>query len=66
MQISDTLQFLHAEANLVHCSLSPEAVMLTAAGAWKLASLGHCVQVGQSIACATQQQYIWNGMPVES
>jgi serine/threonine protein kinase len=30
----------------VHCSLSPEAVMLTAAGAWKLASLGHCVQVG--------------------
>jgi SCY1-like protein 2 len=51
MQISDTLHFLHAEANLVHCSLSPEAVMLTAAGAWKLASLGHCVQVNQSTQC---------------
>lgn len=63
MQISDTLQFLHAEANLVHCSLSPEAVMLTAAGAWKLASLGHCVQVTVWSAFAGEQHITYDVMP---
>jgi len=38
LQVADTLQFLHAEANLVHCALCPEAIFLTGGGAWKLAS----------------------------
>ena len=40
MQVADGLQFLHHEANLVHRGVSPGVVMLTAAGAWKLAGLG--------------------------
>lgn len=44
LQVADTLQFLHAEANLVHCALCPEAIFLTGGGAWKLASLAFCVQ----------------------
>ena len=44
-QVSDTLHFLHAEANLIHCALCPEAVFLSGAGAWKLASLAFCSQV---------------------
>ena len=44
VQVADGLQFLHHEANLVHRGLSPGVVLLTAAGAWKLAGLGLAVQ----------------------
>ena len=40
LQIADALQFLHHEANLVHRGVSPGVIILTAAGAWKLAGLG--------------------------
>lgn len=39
VQVADGLQFLHHEANLVHRGLSPGAVLVTAAGAWKLGGL---------------------------
>mmetsp|Transcript_17828 Transcript_17828/g.53724 ORF Transcript_17828/g.53724 Transcript_17828/m.53724 type:complete len:813 (+) Transcript_17828:225-2663(+) len=49
LQIADTLHFLHAEANLIHSGLCPDAVLLTGGGAWKLASLAHTTQVEYAV-----------------
>ena len=40
LQIAEGLQFLHADANLVHRNVCPETVVLTESGSWKLSGLG--------------------------
>lgn len=40
IQVAEALNFVHTEANLVHRAISPETVIVTAGGAWKLAGLG--------------------------
>ena len=39
MQVADGLHFLHTEANLVHRTLCPHTIFITAMGAWKLGGL---------------------------
>lgn len=47
LQLAESLTFLHNNARLVHRSLSPETVLITSAGAWKLAGFGFAVSIDQ-------------------
>ena len=38
--MADGLHFLHSQANQIHRGISPEAICITAGGAWKLAGFG--------------------------
>ncbi|CAM6090431.1 unnamed protein product [Calypogeia fissa] len=49
LQLAETLGFLHNNAHLIHRGISPEAVYITASGAWKLAGFGFAVNVEQSL-----------------
>ncbi|KAA1130872.1 hypothetical protein PGTUg99_027382 [Puccinia graminis f. sp. tritici] len=40
MQIGKGLQFLHESAKLVHCNLTPEAIIINAKGDWKISGFG--------------------------
>ena len=40
VQVADGLHFLHTQANQIHRGISPEAMCITAGGAWKLAGFG--------------------------
>ncbi|CAI9757785.1 unnamed protein product [Fraxinus pennsylvanica] len=48
LQIAETLDFLHNNACLIHQALSPEAVLITSNGAWKLGSFGFAISTNQS------------------
>ena len=43
MQVAEGLHFLHSQANQIHRGISPEAMCVTAGGAWKLAGFGFAV-----------------------
>jgi SCY1-like protein 2 len=47
LQLAESLSFLHTNARLIHCAISPESVYITASGAWKLAGFGFAVNIGQ-------------------
>ncbi|KAI7944356.1 hypothetical protein MJO28_011884 [Puccinia striiformis f. sp. tritici] len=40
LQIGKGLQFLHESAKLVHCNLTPEAIIINAKGDWKISGFG--------------------------
>ncbi|KHN99123.1 protein kinase domain-containing protein ppk32 [Metarhizium album ARSEF 1941] len=42
LQISQALEFLHENAGLVHCNLTPDAVLVNAKSDWKLGGLSFC------------------------
>ncbi|XP_022886294.1 SCY1-like protein 2 [Olea europaea var. sylvestris] len=48
LQIAETLDFLHNNARLIHRALSPEAVLITSNGAWKLGGFGFAISTDQS------------------
>ncbi|XP_078428236.1 SCY1-like protein 2 A [Wolffia australiana] len=48
LQVSETLDFLHNNAHLVHRSLSPETVFITVTGAWKLGGFGFAISSEQA------------------
>ncbi|VFQ69958.1 unnamed protein product [Cuscuta campestris] len=48
LQMAETLDFLHNNAHLVHRSISPETVLITANGAWKLAGFGFAISAQSS------------------
>ncbi|KAL2497530.1 Protein kinase family protein with ARM repeat domain [Abeliophyllum distichum] len=48
LQIAETLDFLHNNARLIHRALSPEAVLITSNGAWKLGDFGFAISTDQS------------------
>ncbi|PIN22333.1 Protein kinase [Handroanthus impetiginosus] len=48
LQIAETLDFLHNNARLIHRAISPEAVLITSSGAWKLGGFGFAVSTDQS------------------
>lgn len=48
LQLAESLSFLHNNARLIHRSLAPETVYVTAAGAWKLAGFGFSVSTDQA------------------
>ncbi|KAK4783642.1 hypothetical protein SAY86_008016 [Trapa natans] len=48
LQIAETLNFLHNNAHLVHRSISPENILITANGAWKLGGFGFAISTDQA------------------
>ncbi|GMH34388.1 hypothetical protein BSKO_02222 [Bryopsis sp. KO-2023] len=45
LQIADALHFLHSDANLAHCAISPESIFVGLDGQWRLSGLGFCTTV---------------------
>ncbi|GMI90745.1 hypothetical protein like AT1G71410 [Hibiscus trionum] len=43
LQIAESLDFLHNNARLIHRALSPENVLITSSGAWKLGGFGFSI-----------------------
>ncbi|KDP45586.1 hypothetical protein JCGZ_17193 [Jatropha curcas] len=48
LQIAETLDFLHNNARLIHRSISPENVLITSSGAWKLGGFGFAISTDQA------------------
>ncbi|KAK3900656.1 hypothetical protein C8A05DRAFT_35701 [Staphylotrichum tortipilum] len=42
LQVSKALEFLHDNAGLVHCNLTPDAILINAKSDWKLSGLSFC------------------------
>ncbi|XP_044511979.1 SCY1-like protein 2 [Mangifera indica] len=47
LQIAESLDFLHSNAHLIHRAISPENVLITSSGAWKLAGFGFAISTDQ-------------------
>ncbi|RVW82902.1 SCY1-like protein 2 [Vitis vinifera] len=48
LQVSETLEFLHNNARLIHRAISPETVVITSSGAWKLSGFGFAISSDQA------------------
>ncbi|KAK5832386.1 SCY1-like protein 2 B isoform X1 [Gossypium arboreum] len=48
LQIAESLEFLHANARLIHRAISPENVLITSSGAWKLGGFGFAISTDQA------------------
>ncbi|RZB89935.1 SCY1-like protein 2 isoform C [Glycine soja] len=48
LQIAESLDFLHNHAHLLHRAISPENILITLSGAWKLAGFGFAVSATQT------------------
>lgn len=48
LQIAETLDFLHNNARLIHRAISPETVLITSSGAWKLGGFSFATSADQS------------------
>ncbi|CAH9073024.1 unnamed protein product [Cuscuta epithymum] len=57
LQMAETLDFLHNNAHLVHRSISPETVLITSNGAWKLAGFGFAVTAQSSSDPSNMQSF---------
>ena len=45
LQISDGLTFLHNDAGIVHRGISPQSIIITRSGAWKLAAFDFAIPI---------------------
>ena len=43
LQISEGLAFLHDSAKMLHRNISPEAIVINEAGAWKICGFEYCL-----------------------
>ncbi|XP_050216709.1 SCY1-like protein 2 B [Mercurialis annua] len=48
LQIAESLDFLHNNAHLIHRAISPENILITASGAWKLGGFGFTISTNQT------------------
>ncbi|MBA0837333.1 hypothetical protein Goarm_009499 [Gossypium armourianum] len=48
LQIAESLEFLHTNACLIHRAISPENVLITSSGAWKLGGFGFAISTDQA------------------
>ncbi|XP_012446346.1 SCY1-like protein 2 B [Gossypium raimondii] len=48
LQIAESLEFLHTNARLIHRAISPENVLITSSGAWKLGGFGFAISTDQA------------------
>ncbi|XP_057737835.1 SCY1-like protein 2 A [Arachis stenosperma] len=48
LQMAETLDFLHNHAHLVHRAISPENILITLSGAWKLSGFGFAISASQT------------------
>ncbi|XP_059449975.1 SCY1-like protein 2 A [Corylus avellana] len=47
LQMAESLDFLHNNARLIHRAISPENVLITSSGAWKLGGFGFAISTDQ-------------------
>lgn len=48
LQIAESLDFLHNNAHLIHRAISPENILITSSGAWKLGGFGFAITTDQA------------------
>ncbi|XP_015945839.1 SCY1-like protein 2 A [Arachis duranensis] len=48
LQMAETLDFLHNHAHLIHRAISPENILITLSGAWKLSGFGFAISASQT------------------
>ncbi|MED6130547.1 SCY1-like protein 2 A [Stylosanthes scabra] len=48
LQMAETLDFLHNQAHLVHRAISPENILITLSGAWKLSGFGFAISASEA------------------
>ncbi|CAK9313984.1 unnamed protein product [Citrullus colocynthis] len=66
LQIAESLNFLHSNAHLIHRAISPENVLITSNGAWKLAGFGFAIPADQTSSdMATMQAFHYAEYDVE-
>ncbi|KAJ4821320.1 kinase family with ARM repeat domain-containing protein [Rhynchospora pubera] len=66
LQLSETLDFLHNNARLIHRAISPETVFITSSGAWKFGGFGFSINQDQASAGLTSaQQFHFSEYDVE-
>lgn len=65
LQIAETLDFLHNNARLIHRAISPETVLITLNGAWKLGGFGFAISVDQASDMSYQQAFHYAEYDVE-
>ncbi|KAL1212485.1 SCY1-like protein 2 B [Cardamine amara subsp. amara] len=65
LQISETLNFLHNNAHLIHRAISPENVLITSAGSWKLAGFGFAISTAQAGNLDNMQSFHYSEYDVE-
>ncbi|KAL3641502.1 SCY1-like protein 2 A [Castilleja foliolosa] len=66
LQIAETLDFLHNNARLIHRAISPETVLITSNGAWKLGGFGFAISsTDQSNDSAGMQSFHYAEYDVE-
>ncbi|CAH2066764.1 unnamed protein product [Thlaspi arvense] len=65
LQISETLNFLHNNAHLIHRAISPENVLITSSGSWKLAGFGFAISSAQAGNLDNMQSFHYSEYDVE-
>lgn len=65
LQIAESLEFLHTNARLIHRAISPETVLITSNGAWKLGGFGFAVSADQSADVSNAQAFHYAEYDVE-
>ncbi|CAN7040613.1 unnamed protein product [Brassica rapa subsp. trilocularis] len=65
LQISETLNFLHSNAQLIHRAISPENVLITSSGSWKLAGFGFAISTAQAGNLDNMQSFHYSEYDVE-
>uniref|UniRef100_A0A2P2LXF5 Protein kinase domain-containing protein n=1 Tax=Rhizophora mucronata TaxID=61149 RepID=A0A2P2LXF5_RHIMU len=65
LQIAESLDFLHNNAHLVHCAISPENVLITSSGAWKLGGFGFALTTDQASSDLAGSQFHYADYDVE-
>lgn len=65
LQIAETLDFLHSNARLIHRSISPETILITSNGAWKLGGFGFTISVDQAADLSNLQAFHYAEYDVE-
>lgn len=50
LQIAESLEFIHSNARLIHRAISPENILITSNGAWKLGGFGFAISTDQAIS----------------
>ncbi|KAJ0085131.1 hypothetical protein Patl1_07180 [Pistacia atlantica] len=56
LQIAESLDFLHSNAHLIHRAISPENVLITSSGAWKLGGFGFAITTDQASSDSSNVQ----------
>ncbi|KAG2303630.1 hypothetical protein Bca4012_062382 [Brassica carinata] len=65
LQMAETLNFLHNNAHLIHRAVSPENVLITSAGSWKLAGFGFAISEAQAGNLDNMQSFHYAEYDVE-